>query len=564
MLASSPGGRFLAFALTRGGDRRRPVRHAWVGLWDRELRRELLLRELDSRVRCLAVGPAGRTVAVGRGDGQVEVLRVGVADSYRRFRPGGASGAPQEALGFSPGGEVLVGAATQGEGATVEAWEVETGRLVFSGACPFPVRSLRFLPRGGKTWESTGTPVGSPSSSGSRPGGLASRGEAWFAQGDWSGNHLLWGSSWDLVLEDPTRGWVGYLDGSRIRWLGGPRLRLKARLELGGEEGHLGLRELLPGGREDCLYSSDGSALRSWSTGEGGSRLLVEARPGVHLAGLGFLGGPGQGKLLYGAWGPGASATGHGGSVRALSLSLSREEEPSEGEPLEDGVEGCGPETVVAADGSRVAFFGGDVGSRAPGGTLVVRGLTGGARDWILDPGDSRPGGVVALSPRGRWAATGFYRSRTGSHGAAVFDLGAGKPRYSHSLEGPARLLGFCPEQENLAVALDSSAGEEARGVLVKRLRGRGRAQHFPLPEDPVAMGFHPDGRHLLVSLADRSLWVVDLRLGRILGHVELPRGRASCVGFRASGDHFFTGGEDGSVLLWSSRSLFDRLRVQG
>jgi WD40 repeat protein len=550
-IAAGSEGRFLAYAL--GGEGA-----SWVGIWDRRDRVETLFQPTSGRVRCLAVSSCGETLATGLADGQVEVFRSGVSGAYRRFRARSTSASALRVLRFSPGGEVLVGARELAS-IPVEAWEVETGRMVFRGKSPFPLRSLRFLPLGGRTWDSTGNPLLSLKRTDALAEGLSSRGDAWFAQGDWTGGYLLWGSSWPLVLEDPARGWIGYLDRGQVRWLGGPRLRLKSRLNLGGGQSRGALRVILGSGEGlGKLISSDGRSLRRWERNEGSGEVLLPHVPDRLLAGLG-LAEAGQ-TLVFGCWSSrrGAPLQAGGGRIQRLRLGA--------GALGDQGreIRGCGPETVFSEDGTRVAFFGGGVGSRAPGATLVVRHLFEQQRDWILDPGDSRPVRTVALSPQGQWVATATYRARTGSNSVAVFDLAAGKLRHLHGTAGEyPTLLRFSRDEGVLAVALKEPEQGRERVVLL-RLRGGGPEVCLTLSQRPDALAFHPDGRHLLVSGAERRLEVFDLRLGRSLGSVELPVSRSACLHFDPTGDHLYTGGEDGSILCWDSRTLLDRLDPGG
>jgi ferric-dicitrate binding protein FerR (iron transport regulator) len=132
-LAFTPDRRTLALAAGKG-----------VQLWDAGDRRErLILGERTDRVRCLAVGPDGRTVAAGCADGRIRLW-----DLLTGRLEGTLQGQPREvqALAFHPGGALL---ASGGRDGVVRLWSLPGGDEVrqFSGNFK-EVRCLAFSPDG--------------------------------------------------------------------------------------------------------------------------------------------------------------------------------------------------------------------------------------------------------------------------------------------------------------------------------------------------------------------------------------------------------------------------------
>lgn len=105
-------------------------------------------------------------------------------------------------------------------------------------------------------------------------------------------------------------------------------------------------------------------------------------------------------------------------------------------------------------------------------------------------------------------------------------------------------------------------------GALRGRLQLRGAVQ---LPEYPVDAAWAPDGRALVVGLADGTLLLVDVerlaaghRASEHAGLGEMRRleghgGAVLAVAWQRAGSLFASTGEDGAVLLWDTRTLAAR-----
>jgi WD40 repeat protein len=195
-------------------------------------------------------------------------------------------------------------------------------------------------------------------------------------------------------------------------------------------------------------------------------------------------------------------------------------------------------------------------------GRKAVVAPTGAGRATVLSAG--HPSRVVhlkghpgvswaALSPDGRWAATGTSRLR--GTGVKVWDALTGRQLADLPTESGGAVVAFSPEGRWLATC-------EVTRVRVWET-GTWRLHHtFPREEDyakPIV--FSPDGRLLAIPYTRSETWLVDPASGREIARLPTTGG-PWC--FSHDGGTLVTEAEGGAVQLWDLKRIREQLAAMG
>jgi WD40 repeat protein len=160
-----------------------------------------------------------------------------------------------------------------------------------------------------------------------------------------------------------------------------------------------------------------------------------------------------------------------------------------------------------------------------------------------LDTGNDQP--AVALSPDGRWAATGGYGTE-----AKLWRTGTGELVRSFDA-GPVGGLTpvFSPDGRVLAVG-------NRNGFTRLYETATGRLLH----ELPKAMSqelkFSPDGRTLAVGYVDGTVGLWDAARGKLLRSSATGAKEIFTLDWTPAGDVLVTAGLEGKITLWDPRTL--------
>jgi WD40 repeat protein len=537
---SSPDGRLLAAKYHLDG-RERP-NELWV--WD--LGRGEPIRKIPTGACEHAFGFSGDggVLAVGDHEGGVTLHDLAADGPTRRL---GRGPAPR-CLAFRPGGRELVVADRQT--GRVQAWDAAAGRPLWAHDFPAPVLCLAWHP-GGRllaagcrdfnvyVWDAAfgRAPV-------VLPGHEAELTHLAFNHG----GDLLLSISWErLCLWDP---WTGRQlvdtpakqDRARFsrddRWLRyaareGPQSgwEVSAGRECRTLHGHTGYKgpwglDIDPDGRLLASAGSDG--VRLWD--------LASARE------VAFLPLPGAHSAIFVPGGDGLITCGASGVQRWPMT-------PGPDGPA-DGLR-VGPPQALAVLAPAVrnrAYLGAD------GHTLAV---TDHARGQVvvLDLGDlsskTLPEGhasaaQVAVSPDGRWVASGTYGA-TG--GVRVWDLRAGTP--PGGLPASNSYLSFSPDGRWLAKSGDDGC------VLLKVGSWEEVRRVAPPTGFPAPVAFAPDGKMLAVAADSRKVRLLDPETGEPFATLADSRsGIITWLSFSRDGVRLAVAAENHLVRVWDLRLI--------
>jgi Tol biopolymer transport system component len=185
-------------------------------------------------------------------------------------------------------------------------------------------------------------------------------------------------------------------------------------------------------------------------------------------------------------------------------------------------------ESTISPDGRQVAYL-----WRSKGGQWDLRVLgidkTGSATPRVLHAQDAIATiAPYAWSPDGRWIAVQIRRKDQTAH-IGLVNTGDGAFRVLRSTDGRLSTTGlfFSPDGKRLAYDLRSSDMFENRDVFVLAVDGSGEIPAVVHPANDVAIGWTPDGRHLLFSSdrgGSKGLWALPWADGGPAGEPALVK----------------------------------------
>jgi WD40 repeat protein len=157
----------------------------------------------------------------------------------------------------------------------------------------------------------------------------------------------------------------------------------------------------------------------------------------------------------------------------------------------------------------------------------------------------------IALSPNGRWAATGTWRGK----GTRVWDLHTGR-QIGEELPGGDAFVAFSPDARWLVNGTET----EYRFWEVGSWRPGLRIPRTP-PTGAGPLAFSTDGKILAIAHAFREVRLIETVTGRELATLAAPEPhpiRWLC--FRPDGEQLAVACEKGVLQLWDLRRIRERL----
>ena len=160
----------------------------------------------------------------------------------------------------------------------------------------------------------------------------------------------------------------------------------------------------------------------------------------------------------------------------------------------------------------------------------------------------------LALSPDGRWLATGAPADPARDGRVAVFDTTNGRLVVKTEQAAIcAAGLAFSPDSLSL---LSASTAERQPLRLMEVASGRTLAVWGDDSSSATAASFSPDGRQFAVSTGyehNGTIWDADSR--RLLHHLDAHQGGLNQFAYDRTGKRLATAGRDGSVALWHAET---------
>jgi WD40 repeat protein len=161
----------------------------------------------------------------------------------------------------------------------------------------------------------------------------------------------------------------------------------------------------------------------------------------------------------------------------------------------------------------------------------------------------------IALSPNGRWAATGTWHGK----GTRVWDLHSGQ-QIGQELPGGDAHVAFSPDDRWLV----NGTRDEYRFWEVGSWRPALRIPRTPpTVEGPLA--FTPDGKILAIAHSLREVRLIETATGRELATLSAPEPHPiSWLCFRPDGEQLAVACGDRVLQLWDLRRIRERLAEMG
>lgn len=203
---------------------------------------------------------------------------------------------------------------------------------------------------------------------------------------------------------------------------------------------------------------------------------------------------------------------------------------------------------AASADGRRIIS-----GSAADAHTAMVWDAAEGRQLWDL-PEQQGNLESAALSPDGRWAATGSGGADANGQPFGeirLWDLAGGQPtRILGDHKDKVWALAFSPDGRLLlsgsldgsAILWDVETGQKLRALVEEDRR-------------PSHVAFSPDGRYAVLCSFDKTMSVWDVTEGRKVRQFESPKSDIHRAAFSPDSRSLAGGLDDGTVLLWDMES---------
>jgi len=162
----------------------------------------------------------------------------------------------------------------------------------------------------------------------------------------------------------------------------------------------------------------------------------------------------------------------------------------------------------------------------------------------------------VALSPDGRWLATGVWQSR----GVKVWDVAGGKAVKELHPERDITRVAFSPDGQRL---LTSTNAEYQFWEVGTWKPHRTISHEAPGLAGPVA--FSRDGRMAAISPTRYSVQLIDMATWEPLARLESPAPQhLSCLCFSPDGSLLAAASGSHTIELWDFRVIRQRLAEMG
>jgi WD40 repeat protein/serine/threonine protein kinase len=220
---------------------------------------------------------------------------------------------------------------------------------------------------------------------------------------------------------------------------------------------------------------------------------------------------------------------------------------------------------VFSPDGSRLAAVTagglGKAGNR--NGQLILWDVRGSEKPFKLD--QDMAGFSVALSPDGRWVATGLGSEEAGSGLVKIWDVSSGKPEFITTLKdpdrpGPVYGVAFSPDGQRIAAA---SPGRVRIWTVLADVWSPGQALRVPSGL-VFAVAFRPDGEQLATAHWDSTVRLWDLKTSRELRTLFGHTGFVRCLAYSPDSRHLASGGEDNNIYLWDTETGWPKTTFHG
>jgi WD40 repeat protein/Tfp pilus assembly protein PilF len=509
--------------------------------WQLNERAALLIRELED-VRAFTMSPDSRMGAVARGDGTVALYDLANGQNLRQM----GKGVPvmpllTQQLAFHPYENRLA----VGRGTAVDVLDLETGKVRANLPQPEGAYALAWHPDGGTLavagstdvylWNVAARKRARVLRNATRSGGIAllfSRRGDLLLTCEWSGTLRLWDpGTGQALLSTPGGFWGGSFSADDCR-IAGFVNGVLGIWEIGRPQAYRTLpRALIPG----KVYGA--AFLRP-----DGRLLAVATDVGVALWDLlrreqtAFLRTPATDVLLEPS---GALLT--QGAAGLLRWPV-REGRPGQWQlgPPQRLAQGEAAGAVAQSRDGRVL-----ANAQFPGAVVLHRDRPGQA----IRLGPHHDVRSVAVSPEGRWVATGSFSHTT----VKVWRADSG--RLVHTLRLDHGLCAVCFSPDGKWLTTGGFAGGACRLWAV----GSWREKAGPRIGWGVS-AFTPDGKWLAVQAGDRgTLALVHVATGRELARLEDPnQDRATGMTFSPDGTQLVTWARDdsGDVHIWDLRAI--------
>jgi WD40 repeat protein len=530
----SPDGRSLVSASrgsTGGGARRWPAVESELKWWDLATGQELWAKHAPPDFfRTVALSPDGQLVVTSQSPTKQPVVRLWDAAGREVGELSGHT-ASVHGLAFSPDSRRL---ATTGGDKTVRVWDVAARRELFSMAAPQTEENLAgFSPDGRR---------------------LAAPGPDWTLK------------VWDVAtarelftLADRVGGNAfAFTPDGQCLITGSPNRTLKVWDAFNGQairglRGHeAGVGRVLVSLDGMRLVSVDGEqVIRVWDAVSGETLAVVrdqrasDQRPAVSPDGRRLALGQRSGDVEV--W-----------DVSPAPVVRAWNESPSASRPMALSPDGRLTAWSIPAPGVVVR----QTADNREVATLRFEPLLS-ARELVFSPDGRR------LAVLRTWLFTNpWARGLPRGEDVAVWDVASGRELCRFNTPALAVRVAFSPDGGRLATVFkggrvgvwDGQTGQELRDLRA----GAAQPADQWIPDDLLAVAWHPDGRRLAAALGDQAVPVWDATTGEEVLTLRGHAGPATAVAFSADGSRIATGARDRAVKVWHAATGQELLTLGG
>jgi WD40 repeat protein len=533
-LRFSPDGRYIAAKYGRSSQA--PVR-----VWDLEQKAKVPALTSACHHYAIDFSPDSRLIALAQETGAIVVLEAATGREVHRLDQGKAP----HSLAFHPKGGMIAVSSLQTQSVVVR--DIETGKATWTLNQPAPARGMAWTGDGGLfatacsngrvyVWNMRAPPRLQATLEGHENVAVHvafnHRGDL-LASNGWDGTVRLWdpylgqplmhtvGSHYALGFSPDDTRLAAALDGSRIGWwdvVHGGEFRV-----LGLDANRVGRRaDVCPDGRLLALTEADGIRLWDLSAGSEVARL-----PST-----------GAQEAIFRRDGTALIVSGPTG-LHVWPIA-----------PMGDGIPVGPPRRLSAnATGSAGLSLDGRYLVAQEGWHATVFDLTG--RDAPVRTGDHPSVSFVAISPDGRWVATGTWHGS----GVRVWDARTGK--LARELPVPATAtVAFSPDDRWLV----TSTGAEYCFWDTSAWEPHHRVRRDRAGDAPGYMDFTRRGDLIALTIAANVVQLVEPATGRHVATLEPPQLRAiDSVDFDPAGERLVTV-TNGALRIWDLRLIRQKL----
>jgi serine/threonine protein kinase/WD40 repeat protein len=205
------------------------------------------------------------------------------------------------------------------------------------------------------------------------------------------------------------------------------------------------------------------------------------------------------------------------------------------------------------------------ISSRSSDGRFLATSYDGAGPIHVLDRANNtvtamrgtHPGATsVALSPDGRWVATGGWRASS----VRVWNANTGE--MVREWPAPLAMLFFTPDSRTLIVA----GGSDYRFFAVDGWNEARPRLSRDISSHPGYVAFTPDGRLMALEMGAGEIFLMEIATGRTIARLQDPHGdRATWLGFTADGSQLVVVATFARAIhVWDLRLIRQELREMG